>query len=679
MAGGGVLRVISNSELDAMEQAELDIQSEIEQDLETSPDAADNLASYVRKQYQNFRWHRNKFGLPRRYLASLRAYNGNYSASQLTEIQKFGGSQVFAQMTAVKCRGATALLRDVFLSSDRPWSLEPTPDPELPDDLTESIHQLVSVEAQTIQNAGQEVDPKQMQERVRQLYDSAKRAALKQAQEEAKKAEVKLDDVLVEGGFYTALQEFLMDLAIFPFACIKGPEIRRKVKLDWQDGELAVVNTPQMTWKRVSCFDLYFSPGASSVAEADVIERMKLPRKEFNTLIGLPGYREEAIRAVLQDYDTGMSDWLDEAESERANEENKENPYINDSDLIDTLEYHGAVKGEWLLDFGFTEEVDDPDMDYHVVAWIVGEHVIKVQLNPNPKQRHPYYTTCFEKIPGSIYGNSLPEILRDVQDVANASFRSLVNNMSIASGPQVMVNEERISPTCNSDSLYPWKRWRYLSDPLMNENGAPISFFQPDSNADELLGVYKAMMEMADEVSAIPRYVTGSGAMGGAASTASGLSMLMNNASKVLQNVASFIDSEVLQPCLQDLYIMTMVTDDTGMLRGDEQIVVKGVSVAAAKETDRMRQLEMLQMTANPIDMSIIGNDGRAALLRSVMDGVGLPYEKIVPTSQELAVMEQQAAQQQQMAAQAQGDQPQSPQGQARMAEEFDNMHRTNA
>jgi hypothetical protein len=155
--------------------------------------------------------------------------------------------------------------------------------------------------------------------------------------------------------------------------------------------------------------------------------------------------------------------------------------------------------------------------------------------------------------------------------------------------------------------------------------------------------------------------------------------MLMNNASKVLLNIAAFIDTEIMNPVLQDAYIMTMVTDDTGMLRGDEKIVVKGVTVAAAKETDRMRQLEMLQMTANPIDMEIIGPDGRASLLRSVMDGVGLPYEKIVPTSQELATRQQAMAQQQQAAAQAQGDQAQSPRGQARMAEEFDNMHRTNA
>lgn len=347
--------------------------------------------------------------------------------------------------------------------------------------------------------------------------------------------------------------------------------------------------------------------------------------------------------------------------------------------MLDTLEYHGAVKGAWLIDYGFKEEeVPDTDLDYHVVCWIVGRFVIKVMMNPNPQQRHPYYTANFERVPGSIYGNALPEILGDVQDVANAAFRSLVNNMSIASGPQVMINEERLSSTTDADNLYPWKRWRFTSDPYMSDTAPPVSFFQPDSNAQELLTVYQSMTNIADEVSAIPRYVTGGGDMGGAASTASGLSMLMNNASKVLQNVAAAIDKNIFDPVLSDLYTMVMLTDKTGMLRGDETILVKGVTVAAAKEMDRMRQLELLQLTANPIDMGIMGKPGRAALLRKVSESVGMPYTDIVPSEQELeAQMQQEKQQMLQEAAQAQGGQSPKPGGQERLAEGTDNMHRT--
>lgn len=668
--------------------AALDIDFERDLQAQQGLEAEEGLAAHIRNQYNHFRWHRNQFNLHRRYLNNLRQYNGEYSPTKYQEIKRFGGSEVFARMTTAKCRGASALLRDVYLGSRDPWMLEPTPEPELPEDIGQNVEQLVAAEAVSLVNAGQMIDPVQLQEREDQLMAGAKIAAKKTAHQEAKKAQTKLNDILIEGGFYDALNQFLTDLPIFPFACIKGPVVKNKRQLDWDGGRLRTTYKPTMCWERVSGFDLYFTPGASDVADADVIERIKVSRADLNALLGLPGYNDDAIREVLNDYAYGLQDWLDEAETERANEENKENPYINRSNLIDTLEFHGNVKGSWLLEYGFTEDqITDPDTEHHVVAWLIGRHVIKVQLNPNPMQRPPYYCTSFEKVPGSIYGNALPETLADVQDVANAALRQLVNNMAFASGPQVVINEERLSPLTDGDNMYPWKRWRTVTDPLGVDTSEPITFFQPNSNAQELLGVYQKMMDIADEVSAIPRYITGSEKVGGAASTASGLSMLMNNASKVFQSVAACIDREVFEPLLEDLYYMVMLTDGGQTLKGDEKIVVRGATVAMQKEQDRMRRLEFLQMTANPIDMQIVGMKGRAAVLESISEDLGLPYEQIVPDQdtmqQRLEAEANMANNQDQLAAQAQGAQTgvadRGTQGRGRPGEETDNAFRTTA
>lgn len=682
-----LLRVVSNEEIDRQQALDIDFEQDLQKQQGTF-EAEQGLAAHIKKQYNHFKWHRTEHNLHRRYLNNLRQYNGEYTPTKYAEIKKFGGSDVFARITTSKCRGASALLRDVYLSSRDPWVLEPTPVPELPEDVGDNIEQLVAAEALSLISAGQQVDPAMLQQRQDQLMASAAIAAKKQAYNEAKEAQARLNDLLTEGGFYTALNEFLVDLPIFPFACIKGPIVKNKRQLDWSNGKLRTTYKPTLCWERVSGFDLYFTPGASSIEDSDVIERIKVSRADLNALLGLPGYNDDAIRAVLRDYAHGLQDWLDEAESERAHEENKENPYVNRSNLIDTLEYHGNVKGEWLLDYGFREDqVPDPDREYHVVAWLIGRHVIKVQLNPNPMARPPYYITSFEKIPGSIYGNALPETLADVQDVANAALRQLVNNMAFSSGPQVVVNEDRLSPLTDADSMYPWKRWRTVADPLGADNRTPIEFFQPSSNAQELLGVYEKMMDIADEVSAIPRYITGSEKVGGAASTASGLSMLMNNASKVFQSVAACIDREVLEPLLEDLYNMVMLTDGGKMLRGDEKIVVRGATVAMQKEQDRMRRLEFLQMTANPIDMQIVGMKGRAAVLESISEDLGLPYEQIVPDQetmqQRLEAEAGLANNQDAAAAQAQGAQTgvadRGTQGAGRAGEETDNAFRTNA
>lgn len=687
MADQSLLRVVSNSELDRRQA--LDIEHNRQVSLAEGPNSPTMLAlaAHIRKQYDYFRWHRTQFQIHDRYLKGLRAYNGEYDPTKAQQVQGFGGSDVYARITTVKCRGASALLRDVYLNSKNPWQLEATPVPSLPDDVAASVQQLVETEAVSMLQLGEQPTPAQLQEREDQLLAGARVAARKKAHEEAKKAHRYLADVLYEGGFEKAFAEFLIDLPIFPYACIKGPVVKNKKRLSWVNGQLVSKYEPVMTWQRISAFDLYITPAASCVEDADIIERIKLSRADLNECLGLPGYSDDNIRAVLNDYEHGMSDWLDEQETERANLENKENPYLNRSQWIDTLEFHGNVKGDWLREWGFeSKQVPDKDKDYFVTAWLIGNYVIKVQINPNPKARPPYYISSFEKVPGSLYGNPLTEILSDVQDVANAAFRSLVNNMSLASGPQVVVNEERLSPTTNPDSLYPWKRWRTITDPNMLDTKDPVTFFQPNSNAQELLGVYKAMVDIADEVSAIPRYITGSNRVGGAASTASGLSMLMNNASKVLQNVAASIDAEVLQPLLEDLYNMIMLTDGGRTLRGDEQIVVRGATVAMQKEQDRMRRLEFLQMTANPIDMEIIGQKGRASVLEAISEDLGLPYEEIVPNAEAMqdrmeAMGHQQElveAEQEGLARQAQGDQPARTGGKDRAEAETDNQFRVN-
>ena len=594
------------------------------------------LTAHIRARLTDMRNFRNTEGIGERLIESLRTYKGKYEASKLQEITRFGGSQVYARVTATKCRGATALLRDVFLGPERPWDIDPTPDPVTPEDIDQNIQQLVSIETATLQQAGQPIDTQMVSDRVAQLREAAKMAAKKQAELEADKSADKLDDVLHEGDFYQAFAEFLIDLPIFPFACIKGPVVRRVNQLKWVNGQAQIQATPRMFWNRVSPFDLYFSPGASGPHEAEFVERIRLTRAELLAVKGLPGYNDKAINEVLTRFsDSGFREWWDITDAERAHLEDRERWPRTQSGLIDTAEYHGSVQGSTLLDWGMSVvDVADPLQEYQVTAWLIDRFVIKVQINPNPRQRHPYYLTSFEKVPGALIGYGLPDLLDDIQQVSNATIRSLVNNLSISSGPQVVINDEVI-PTGETDDMYPWKRWHVKFDPMLAGTSKPVDFFQPQSNANELLGIYEKFSQMADDVSAIPRYMTGNEKVGGAGRTASGLAMLMGNAAKTLQNVAATIDRDIMEPLLTDLYDMIMLTMP-GVFRGDEQIVVKGVNFAVKREQDRMRQLEFLQLTGNPIDMQIVGPMGRANILRSVASNLGLDHEQVVPTDEQI-------------------------------------------
>lgn len=675
-SGRGLLRVMSPDQVTAMETADADkARKRAEDRLEP---AEEDLAAYVRKQFDIMRRHRDSAqGWSHRLVSALRSFNGEYPPDVLAEIREMGGSEIFARIVAVKCRAASALLRDIYLTGvARPWGIAATPDPTIPDDKRDAIDSLLAAEVGTQSmgaqanvvdiQTGQPVTPPSEEEiaaRRASLEAALKDATLRKARSEAKEAETYLDDILVEGGFYKALAEMLADLPLFPFACMYGPVVHMTPAVKWEsrgNRKVAVKkNVARMFWKRLSPFDLWWSPGASTPEAADFIMRERKSRAEINGSIDVPGFKTEAIKELLTEYPGGYTEAPDSTDSLRARGESREDPQFNETGMYDCLAFFGSIQGRLLREFGLSsKDIPDEARDYTVQLWMIGRHVIKVQLSPSPRERPPFYITSFNKVPGTMVGNALPDVLSDIESVCNATLRALVNNMALSSGPQVAINESAIGIGEDTTRMWPWRIWKFEQRPGMNP-GEPMRFFQPNSNAQSLLGVYEKFTQIADEVSAIPRYITGSERMGGAGRTASGLAMLMGNSSKMLQTVAANVDNDIFEPLLQMLYEMILLTDTTGRLQGDERIMVKGVAVAMQRETERQRQIEMLQATANPLDSQIIGMRGRANLLRAIATSLGLDGEVIVPTDEEMVEREKLIAAAQAAAAQQQ----QPPQG----------------
>ena len=223
----GLLRVVSPEEL-----KEAEAKAVSDKAIRKSEAFIGQLANHIRSSFMDARNHHESEGIRERLLHDLRTYRGQYDASKMAEIRKFDGSRVYARLTAVKCRGASALLRDIYLSFDRPWSVEPTPEPTVPDSVAENISALVQTEVAVLQQAGQRIDPQMIEDRVKSLMDAAKKAEKKNAKKEAEKASDVLNDILVEGGFYKALDQALLDLPIFLFCCIKGPIVRMQTTFE---------------------------------------------------------------------------------------------------------------------------------------------------------------------------------------------------------------------------------------------------------------------------------------------------------------------------------------------------------------------------------------------------------------------------------------------------------------
>lgn len=645
----GVLQVIPPAQLEQQLQQRAVDQAQATNAAQQAPQYSE-LAGYVKAQFEIFRNHRNtNAGWSTRMISALRTFNGQYDPTKLVEISKWGGSQVFARLVAQKCRAASSLLRDIYLGDDIPWDLQGPENPDIPPDILQQIDQLMQAEQQQVaQTLGQPPSATDMFNRKEALLEAAGEAARKKAAKQARVSAQKIQDMLKQGGFYHALAEFLVDLPIFPFACIKGPVVKIMPKVTWPPGggQPQVQQVPVLTWNRVSPFDVWFTPGVADIANANVIEKLRVTRSELNDLLDLPGYNTDEIRAVLDEYGRGgLYDNWDTTDAERAILESRENPAWNRSGMISMMEFNGNVQGRILQDYGLP--VPDDLRDYHVQVWVIGSHVIKAHLSPSPRQRHPYFITSFEKVPGTPVGNGLTDLLSDLQEAANATLRALINNLSIASGPQVVINDDMLAPEENGEDMYPWKRWHTKNDPVNGGAKQPISFFQPANNSQALIQCFQEFVSISDDVSSIPKYVGGS-AGGGAGRTASGLAMLMGNASKLLQTVSANVDRDVIEESLLQLVDLLLLTDRSGLLTGEEKVTVTGVAVAIQRETQRQRQIEFLTATNNPTDMKIVGIGGRAAVLRSVAQTIGIQGDDVVPSDDKIEQMEKAEQQQQQ-------------------------------
>ena len=611
-----------------------------------------------------------KRDLEERMLQCLRQRQGKYDPEKLSEIQRDGGSEIFIQLTSVKCRAATSWLRDALLGTgaDKPWGLHTTPLPELPAQTTDALKAQMAAQLMQLYAQGQQPDEETLRAAAAEMKDAALRQIKEDADSRVLRMEARMEDQLVEGGFLRAFNEFLDDIVTFPFACIKGPVKRRRTKLVWQNNELVPVEEIRNEWERVDPFNIYWAPWCSDIQDGFVIERHKLTRMDLEALKGVEGYSSESIDMVLLDFEKGgLKEWLwtDTAQAEAEGKDTTETIYTDD--LIDALQLWDTVPGHMLIswDSSFKDTLD-PTKTYPCEVWLIGSTVIRAVVNYDPIGRKPYYLTSFEKVPGAVDGNGVCDLCRDSQAMVNAAARALANNMGISSGPQVGVNVSRLPAGEDITQMYPWKIWQFQAADYADAS-APVTFFQPSSNANELMAVFEKFSSRADEDTMIPRYMSGESA-GGAGRTSSGLAMLINNASKGIKQVISNIDQHVMIPLLERLYQDNLRYSPDPDMVGDVEIVAKGASNLVVKEADAVRRNEFLGLVLNsPLAQQIVGMDGAAELLRDAAKNLKGNVDRVVPDRQQISTIQQQQqviAQLQQQLMALTGQQPPQPGGQ---------------
>ena len=571
-------------------------QDEMEEALENVQAAAEvpelsQLESFLSSFFEDARkWKEDETDIQALIIDSLNRRNGKYSIEKMSKINEAGSSDVFIGLTGVKCRTFESWVHDVYINSGkkRTWA-------------SKLIH-----------------------------------------------------DQLMEGGWIKAFSDAVMDLSSSKACIIKGPIVRNRLKKKgWKKkGNKTVPDVGYekvITFERVSPLDLYPGRTNKTVDDGPIAEKMFISKESLLSNKEEKGYIKENIEYVCKMgseyshlYDLNFSDEIEDLERR---EQDRLNMTHHMSPDLEATEYWVHCSGSMLPEYGITKDNKgnklDPLMDYDINVITVSGYIVFISLNEDIMSRRPYSVYGFAKEIGGFWYQGIPELLKNEQDIANAAARAMVNNLGIASGPQVVIPDiNRIPEGEDFTAMYPWKIWQGIN--TGGTNAPLVEFFQPDSRAGEMLNIMNSAIRLADSTLEMPAFSTGPERVTGAGRTSSGLAMLMSTSNRGLKRVLLGLDRYVYQDIIEKLYDYNMMFSEDDSIKGDMNFMSEGIVSLIMKEQLSDKRINLLQATNNEFDMKILGLDGRAKILADAMEALESDYDDIKPTRAKIKQLIQQ-------------------------------------
>jgi hypothetical protein len=589
----------------------------------TQDSVVTSLATYVQSRFTEASSRRMAEGIDDQIEAGLRAVKRQFSDKECALLAEAGESPddtIYSGVTDTKIRGGRAWLLDILANAkDRPYTIEPTPVPELPPAAEDAI--VNRLEADIVAQFGPDATdiPPDVEDRAARLKSEAIKRAQELARAAAQRIELRVHDRIAQSGWHKAFEEFAHDIMMFPAAIIKGPYLAMTKRLAWDNGKLVAVAKPEYRISRVSPKDFYPGPNKAYIIEIARMSAVDL----MDAKKGIDGVDPLAVDSLLTRYPTGS-----------VNTTLSENPTTLSASVAPDAQYEvkiytGRLSTELLAEANIPVELNEQP---EVEIWECNGLILRAVRNPNLLGRRPYHVASFAPIPGSDWGRALPDILSDIQRVCNAVMRAMVRNLAFSAGPIGEYDANRLEGEADVAEITPGRMYGTRSDPLLPNRSPALRFQIIPSTAQAMLGVHAAFLKLADDVSGIPAYALGNPQTAGAGRTLGGLSLLMGNAAKGLKAVIGHIDTNVIAPMVTDIYMALMTEPSVPEEdKVDVQIVARGSQGLLQRELSRGNAVDVLQMVVPLMGSGVVEAPSLQYLLREIVAGFGFDPDKFAP------------------------------------------------
>lgn len=569
------------------------------------------LACYVEDRFEEARQARKADGVDDEMERSTNAYNNRYNPEDMEMVAET--SDVYAPMTNTKCRGLQNWIMDILANAeDKPWTLSPTPDPELPPWMEEEI--VKRLELEVMQHG---VSP-DIQDAAREYKELAKKHAKDIATERTRAMEDRIYDQMLKSDWRDQFRQFVDDISYMPAAVMHGPTVEMRTTLKWNGTTTVEKQEPTYVLRRVNPPDFYPAPGATTTQDAAFLcEVRPYSASQLMQSLNLFGVDQSAVRKLIALNPDGYT--ISETRPGEGRAPGVQHT-TGPARTYETILYTGAVDGSVLIEHGFTDV--DPQGVEEMELWVCNGLVLRALRNPYPLKRRPYNSACFLRRAGRFWGRTLPALLKDIQRIVNGSLRGLVRDMAYSSGPIGEYDIERMVAEDRVDEFSPFKL--YAVKPDYTQGGASaIRFQRLPSNMQQFIYTYDRYMKEADDVSGIPAYVIGNPNVAGAGRTLGGLSLLMGNAAKGVKRVISDIDKDMIEPIIESFYNLNMVYSPDESIKADAKVIARGATGLLQRELSQSRAAEVLPLLLNGLQLGVVQPSSIATLMREILVSLG--------------------------------------------------------
>lgn len=523
-----------------------------------------------------------------RWIDDLRQYNGLYDEATESALASSGGSKVFVNVTRSRTDNAVARLSDMLFPTDgNNFAITHTPVPDI------GMDKAVKEKLSAIQVAG--VSPEQLANLRDEIRDGAARV-------KAKRMERVISDQLVESAYNALGREVIHDACIFGTGVIKGPTIVSDIKRRWENTNDSHILIEESDYRpaveRIDLFDFFPDLSVPRIGDTEyTYERQFITAKRLRSLAKQQeaGYLPEQISKVLNEEPRQTTNaHLTSLRSISGISNVKDKRY-------EMWVYHGPVDKDVLLACGCDFDEEDNLTAYEGVAYFINSTVIKAHINVMDSKERPYSVYNYEQDIATIFGYGIPYRMRTPQRIINASWRMMMDNAGLATGPQIVFNDGVVEPVPingqTSWSLTPRKAWR-LTDKNRNVREAFAAIDIP-SYIGELSGIHKMAQELVDAESGVPQ-ISNTQAGAYPHQTAHGMSMLMNDANINLRTPVKGYDDNVTTPLITRMYDWNMQFNRDETIKGDYKIKATGSTSLLTKETQAKNIMAVLQVANHP-------------------------------------------------------------------------------